>query len=381
MPTNLVVMLNTQRCRVCEAETGGGTLTFTAEVRNGPDHWTGVSTVDHVRLCETDYDRFTRCADTITAGDSGAAILGLPLRGSKASLGPGHCDCCQCELTDQATTLEFVPLAQVYLGRSRSRRDGALRRLRLCNLCLSWWRTTIAHPLTLLGVGTRRLEGPPGGWLNLGHGDAATLGLLPRDVAIVATTMEADGADHRAVHRKFQPSPTEMLFVAAGKASRAATFVRGVEPSVRRRIAVVALMDHLADAAEALQAGASELLATPLSPQQVVGAFARVNAPVRPPKDTSTGLPILTGAAHAVGGSCLAFSVATKTTRQLLESALLARRALRGYDAVGTDGNGNLLMYVYAEAVNQERIRSRLKLVFGKGADVLSPPVASARAA
>ena len=341
-------------------------LTFTAEIRSGLTGWTAVSTIDQLRLCDRDYALFTRCADTAMGGDSGVPILGLPLRGTSGSLAPNFCDSCQSELPEQAVSLEFVPLAQLLKGWSRTRREGALRRLRLCRLCLGWWRTSIAHPHHLTGTSVRKQEGPGGGWLSQSHGNAVTFALRPRDSSVVATTMAADQAQHRVAQSAIRLAAGELALVGAGKRGRAAAFVRALPLPMRRRVVVVAHLDQVADAREALLAGASELLASPLSPQQVVGAFVRGDAWPQPEKDPQSGLPIYSKAKVNRDATYLQFSVPSESPRQLLELALLARRSVRGYDVVGTDGKGEICLWLMAESANAQRITERLALVFGK---------------
>lgn len=373
MPTNLVEMsFSEDRCAVCASSDRGGTLTFTAEVRTSVGTWGAVATIEDLLLCYDDYDRFTAYADAITGGDPGSPMLGLPMRPTAVSLGAGHCDCCQAELHDHASTVELVPTAQVYRRGSRTHRDGALRRLRVCRVCLGWWRSTVIDPAAMLGHSRRATEGAAGGWLNPGHGDAVAYALRGRDLAILATTMEADETAFRRIVRPGELHPAETVFVAAGKRDRAASFVRALDPSLRHRVAIVAHSDQLEDAKAALQAGAGELLASPLSPQQVVGALVRTEHSKPARKDSATGLSILEKPRTVFGRSCLAYTIQSKQPAQLLEIALVARRFLRGYDELGSDGRGGLRVHAYAEPVYQRRIAERLGSLLGKDCSVLA---------
>lgn len=369
------------RCAVCASSGLGGTLTFTTEVRTSQGIWNAVSTNEDLRLCVEDYDRFTSYADAITGGEGRAPVLGIPLRPTSVSLGSGHCDCCQAELPEQASTLELVPAVQVYRRGSRTHRDGALRRLRVCRLCLGWWRSILLDPSAVTGLGHRRDEGSPGGWLNPGHGDAAAHALRGRDLAILATTMEADGTAYRRLARGADMRPGEIVFAGAGKRDRAAAFVRSVDPAERHRVVVVAHSDQLADARLALQAGAGELLASPISPQQIVGAAVRMRRRRRPLKDAATGLPILTEPLTAFGPSCLSYTIHGRDATQVMEVALLARRFVRGYDEVGSDGHGGIRIFAYAEPTYRARIAARLEALLGKGLTVVPGTVSGQAAA
>lgn len=370
----------TDRCAICSSSAWGGTLAFTAEVRGAAGGWNPVSITDEFGLCAEDYDRLVEYADAITASEQGTAVLGLPLRPTPFALGPDHCDCCQAELPDQASTMELVPAAQAYRRGSRTHRVGTLRWLRVCRLCLGWWQSAVRNPGGILGYSRSTAEGSSGGWLNPGHAGAAVHALRHRDTAMVAATMEADGASFRSIGRGAALTPSEVAFVAAGKRDRATAFVRAANPAERHRIAVVALSDQLEDAMAALKLGAGELLASPLSPQQIVGAAVRL-AGQRRMKDPATGLPILGAAAPEFGRSCISYTVEARDPAQwldpmlLMEFALVARRFLRGYDEVGSDGNGSLQLNVFADVMYRTRIAEVLGAALGRGAVLKAGPV------
>jgi hypothetical protein len=345
---------------------------FTSEVRSSTGSWNAVSMLEEHGLCEADYTRVTGYADAMAdPGGNPIAILGMPMRGNRESLGRNHCDCCQAELPEHASTMELVPTKQAYRRGSRTHRDGALRRLRLCRQCLNWWRLTISDPSAMLGEGFREFEGASGGWINPGHGDAVCYALRTRDEAILATTMEIDGKRLRCVEYPGPLAPGEIAFVGTGKKDRAGTFVRSLDLAARSRVALVTQPDQLADAAAALQLGAREMLASPVSPQQLVGAFVRAGRPNANRRDADTGLVILGAPAPGLGLSCVAFSVRARNPMHVLELALSARRFLRGYDEVGSDGRGGLAIHVYCDLEFKPQITARLRLLMGKGTDVV----------
>lgn len=368
-------------CHICQADSDGGSLAATSEVRNAGG-WNPVFSLTQVSLCYDHYAAFIALTDLVTTGARGVGepILGIPMRDTTVALEVDHCDACQATLAEQAATVELVPEAQAYRRGSRTRREGAMRRLRVCRQCLAWWRSILEDSSAITGEGTRALEGPTGGWLRFGASDAVAHALRPRDLAILAATVETDDGRFRYSPGRPVVRPGEVLFLGAGKRDRATTIVSALEPAIRQRVALVAHVDQLHDASRALRAGASELLASPLSPQQVNGALLRINRANRYRRDPATGLPILGAPAADFGQACLSFVLSASGGMEVLENALLARRFLRGYDEVGCDGRGNLAIHVYADPAMQEALGGRLTRLLGRRTQVRTGAVAGIHA-
>lgn len=354
-------------CVICEKTATGGTLSLVAEVRGQNGNWPEVARIGEFALCDTDYERMVSVATAMVYPAVGnATALGVPMRQSALNLGPGHCDSCQAALADTATGVELVPATLTYRRGMRSHRTGAIRRLRVCRQCAGWWLAVTHDPSSILGTSERRCEGTMGGWLKVSHGPGAWFGLRPRDRHILEVTFEADHHELRHISGPTGLRADEVVFVAAGKRDRATKFVKGMSPFERHRIAVVAEADQLADAREALKLGAGEILASPLSPQQVVFAANRGLTPRSDRRDGKTGLFILPPPAPDYGRSCYAVQLHPRGDHSALEVALMARRFIRGYDEVGADGNGRLCLRIYCGDEEIQGIEERLQVLMGR---------------
>lgn len=164
------------------------------------------------------------------------------------------------------------------------------------------------------------------------------------------------------------PHTRRVFFVGAGRKDRAFSFVASLPENLRASVAVIGRPDCMEDAIDALKLGAGDLLASPLSPQQVVGAMERLSETGALRERTkATGLPIYR-ADDRTGGNLL--TVKLGTGDELSLAALTLRRFLRGYDRVGEDGTGNLAALVYCPPEDMPAVVGRIEVVMGERAKV-----------
>lgn len=352
---------------------------FIREAKIPGGTWSPVSVLEESSLCQSDYDRLVALSDSMGRPVGGRPVLGVPMWGGDATLDENHCQGCQALLPDQATSVELLPEATSYRRGGRTHRIGRMRRLRVCRQCYQWWVNALHDPSCILGTSWRANEGAQGEWINPGHGDAVGYRLRERDAQIVRTTVEAAGRTFRVARfaRMGAPAADEVVFVAAGSKDRATRFVDVLPLSARSRLVIVTQPDQLEDAGAALKLGASEILASPLSPQQVIGAFVRSGRQFTG-RDPQSGLPIIGQPVSAYGLGCIRFTVAVRQPSQLLELALLTRRFLRGYDEVGSNGQGGLTINIYCDTAYQSRVAERLSLWLGRGVDVVATGLVTA---
>ncbi len=360
-----------EQCVICAKATVAGSLSFNTEVRAGSKTWHHVSSLAEFLLCDEDYSRVAGLASASVQGfNEQAIVLGMPLTDGTLTLGANHCDCCQVQLGESATGMELLP--ENARG-SRTRRVGAIRRLRLCTACHGWWLSLLQDPSFMNGTGSREGEGNLGGWRSIPHGDAVFAHLGRRDEMILAMTMEADGRRARRIAPATRLQEHEFGFVRAGRADRATKFIVSLPVEVRGRFAVVTQADQIQDAEGALKRGAREVLSSPLSPQQIVGAGVRSFAAASPGRDPESGLLQLGSPLVVYGMPHSEIRVSPRNGTGPLEVVLLVRKFVRGWDEIGVDGAGNIVLRLYAEKADLAPILARLRFALGTVANFDRP--------
>jgi hypothetical protein len=231
---------------------------------------------------------------------------------------------------------------------------------------MTWCRTSIHHPSSLRGTGQRAAEGPAGGWLTAASFDAAAHQLFGADANVLVQTVETMGNNVAFVApngARLEGFDARVLFLGAGGRFSATSILGAMLADQRRRVVVVARPDALDDAFGALRLGAGDLLASPLSPQQISGAFERLAGPP-PQRDVATGLPSYgEDTEPRFGQPCNLLYVKPGHSESVEMAAFLLRRFLRGYDRVGLHPSGCLELRVYCPPEHVPAVRARLRLV------------------
>lgn len=350
-------------CQMCLRSVVEGTASFTTEIDVGQNVWKDVSPLHEFSLCSEHYDRVVSLVDrAVSPFREGETTLGMPMAEAAISLGTGHCETCQSRLQQLATSLELRPLRVQVVARRRNRRVGPIRRLRLCRPCFAWWLGIFRDSSFVNGVGYRFEEGEAGSWNARPHGDVAYYSIGSRNESIVRATAAATGHRARRVLPHTMLQEGEVCIVGAGQSDRATRFMAAV-PAGRHRYAILCRPDQIADAQGALLLGAGELLSSPLSPQQVVGAAIRCSRPGPAPHDSISGLPLLDDS--EAPSSFTDIFAAPKPGEHPIEAALLLRKFLRGWDEVGGDGRGGVRARLAAGPEEAARVVERLGWVLG----------------
>ncbi|MCK9517830.1 MAG: hypothetical protein M0R74_02205 [Dehalococcoidia bacterium] len=313
-------------------------------------------------LCARCLPRLAGVLQVAAAGRPTIGVLGLPAAAAEQHVREHACEFCRAPLSVAAEVVEVIPAP----CRSRERSSATLRQHRLCHACAAWTRSILHDPSAITGAGTRAGEGPLGHWHRAPLANVVATALLPRDAFVVRQGV-ADAGGRSAVLQVDDASRIahagHVTFVAASRLGRAGRLVALLPRELRRHVIVVARFDCLADAVEALRLGAGDLLASPLSPQQVVGALERVAQPDGP-RDHATGLPVLV----ETDAPFLRFHTVPGVS--VIETALLVRRFVRGYDEVGLNEAGEVVARLRCPAGHLPAAAARLRVVL-EGVQVL----------
>jgi len=364
-----------QLCFRCASSETGGQLSFRKETRKPGGAWLSTVATAPYDLCGKCYEWASQLMQH--AGDSGSlpdTVLGFPIGGEKTLSDEAHCSYCHGFFGREAIGVDLVPSGREFVRTSLFRRVGEIRQQRICRQCEAWWVSTLADSSAVTGTSFRKAEGGMGGWLTTVAADAAGLFLLKRDAYVLQSTiqgMERDyyalTASHLAEMERWEAQP--VLFISAGKRDRATLAVRRLSPAVRARTVITARHDCMVDALGAMHAGARDILASPISAQQVSGALDRVFDPALPgERDANTGLPIFRtehlGPRYHL--PCDPVSLVLRPTDDVPSLILLLRRFLRGYDRVGVDAQGRLMALVYVAPQDAASVFTRLATVLGE---------------
>ncbi|OAI39281.1 hypothetical protein AYO38_07945 [bacterium SCGC AG-212-C10] len=340
--------------------------------------WNTGETAFIAPLCSSCFDwaaHLARIASDATAQD--ANMLGVPVA---VNAPPGHnrdrhCDYCYAELGDEAIGLDLAPLRSLTSRQRGGVTRHVIRQQRLCRQCYTWWRTVIADSSTVRGTSWRNGEGALGGWRSTVAFNVCGLFLQPRDQGVLEQTVLSMGrtftASRPADVREWQRREDAIFFVGCGKSGRAKTICQGLAEDVRARVVLVSRPDSVADMAAALNSGAGDFLASPLSPQQVSGAFERVaSPPASLGRDAATGLLLLDGPASNSADPVHGLTIRQPGDGDVAATAVILRRFLRGYDLVGMSAEGELTAHVRCQPEAVLNVIQRLQLILGERAEI-----------
>jgi hypothetical protein len=350
-------------CHLCAVSSATGQFLLGAETRRENGQWVFVKNLHDYSLCDACYWLVAGVAQRAASSMPGATELPLGVPRSESTVKrAGYCDYCDGELGDESVGVELVTDRRQVVGRV-SRHVGTMLWQRICHGCARWWSAALRDAASITGRSHRSLEGAPGGWIGRQPADVLPVSLSKRDRETLETTLRSMGTrvlDSGSLAESERPT----FFVRAGRRDRARTFVAASRPRARRCV-VVAALDSLEDARQALLEGAADLLAEPLTPNQIAGALDRLGTGWANARDSRTGIPLLGDGIpqtfYGLPATDLTFGAAAEPP---LFMYLSLRRMLRGFDFVGLHG-GAVTARVYASSENVPGIAERLRDILG----------------
>ncbi len=348
-------------CHICASSRPDAVLLLSSETRRGDGPWVFVRQDKAYDLCTGCHVAVARVSQAASTGGEDHVALGVPA-GQAETKRAGFCDYCDAMLGDCSFGLDIVANRRRSAARM-SKHSGTVVRQRICLACARWWIATMRDPSSLVGAGLRRLEGPYGGWLGDLSSDAVAAFLSKRDLGVLRDTLAAGG---------FEVLPLDALakggghpiFLRAGRRDRARSLVASLGREARRVI-LVAMPDSIEDARKALLAGATDLLAEPLTPNQIAGALERLGSGWAHHRSSASGLPVLEDTLPASRFGLPATDLDFEAGENgVLANYLAVRKFVRGFDYVGVRHH-NVAARVYAAEEDAEHIRDRLAEVLG----------------
>lgn len=357
-------------CEMCFSTDIAGEVRFIRVFRRPPEPWREDAAVSSVSVCAACL-KFVNQA--LSARPTALSKFDQPEEPSPH--GAGRCDLCLAELGVEAHVVEVVPGIRRYvqradLNRYIARHVGPIRKNRVCWHCYLWCQSIVDDSWSMRGANARRGEGPPGEWSWQGAVDTVSAGLARADAGVLQRTIEAMGMVHTFLRpediRAGAGSLQTPLFLGCSRSQTARRLLEGMPPHARASVILVARGDATADAEAGLVLGAGDLLASPLSPHQVVGAVER----------------ILTGGIAAptrLGVPRHLLRVQPGTSADTMAVYLALRRFLRGFDHVGFEAGGTLLVSLYCPAGELPAVTRRVSSLLKKRATVAEAQQTDAR--
>jgi len=237
----------------------------------------------------------------------------------------------------------------------------------LCRACMIWCRAAGSAQAGATHIVNRSSEGDPDAWGIRYQSSAFSVGLLGADERELADAFERSGLEYDRLTevgvRRFASHPDGVLFVGASTEGLAATTMGHLPPEARSRVVVVTGFHTLSDTVRALWMGAGDWLVSPLSLHQVAASVERVlRAEGRPSRCRMTGLPVLSRSWTAdppVPRHMLRIEV--QDGHDGMEVAWLLRRFTRGYDRVGVNDLGQLVLEVACPPADVTAVIARLR--------------------
>lgn len=337
----------------------GGGMTIRRDARAAEQAWVSVQLVATETLCGACFGWFGSLLRATAMGTPQKPV-GAPLASETPAPKGDACDLCHAHLLGDSFAVELVPSHREMIRRDLFRFDSRLRQYRLCGGCLAW-----AKSVEYDGGNPEADQE-----LTPYTGDACTGFLLPGDDISLEYYAHATNRSYRRAARRSEirtRQPGEYFFVASGIGRQAAEVIELMNPEERARTFVVARFEALADAHEALAKGAAELLASPLSPHQISGAFQRAReraAGQRTPR-TADGLPSLQTGPDRPGRPGQSLSL-TAPRHATMETAWMLRRFLRGDDRIGFGQRDGLMAQVFCPDEHLNAVRARLAHLIGE---------------
>ena len=215
----------------------------------------------------------------------------------------------------------------------------------------------------------RRNEGFAGEWLDAPARDALSVNLDIRDAAILSTTVTTMGYTLSSTDRWAEVAHFSAGRVVFAEASWLSKFISRFPSELLGDIVAVARTDSLPAAWASQHAGVADVLASPLSPQQIVGAIGRLSTLRGAERHPEIGLRVYRAASPDFGMPAMLLRIASGKT-DVVQSYFRLRRFLRGYDGLGVTPEGELAANVLAPALHADAILDRVKLIVGETIDV-----------
>ncbi len=274
-------------------------------------------------------------------------LFGAPSTGGRLPVFEDQCQVCLAVPQDYGTMIDCIPS-----GGSR----GSWPAFFACASCDAWIASLAEDGRSARGEATRAIDGAYGDWphpnlrelrvsLDLAdRGSAATI----REACAEMGVEVVGGVD----------TVGSVLFV---EASPGASVTRVVRENVKivRAVVVVTPFGAGRELREALQAGASNWLTLPLTPQQVTAGLATtLRRGLRVRWDELSCLPV----ASLEGSDRPAIAFFPLGDTDVFSVAWLLRRFVRGYDEVVSVG-GQVILLPRAPAERLEAVRVRLDLL------------------
>lgn len=353
-------------CALCGNETIVARVVLSLETRGDAVKWAATGESETWPLCPAHWAWWEQHLRSALNGPGAERQLGVPGRPDDSQrLHPNLCDTCVSRHGTSAWSLEVLPWAE-QLRKLNMRTLAHSRKVRLCRHCAMWWRLQVREGRSPEAREFRALEGESGTWLQQANADVLSFGLQERDKAVLAKTVETTGNNFTTTLSPLDAlrlQPEAVLFVGAMDWTGQA--FQQMNPTERRRVVCVSGPDHAEETKRALLRGTGDFLASPLSPQQVAGAFQRVLARPLRQRHHSNGLPVLAAQPRADWGQpAQVFEIYLPPGFfGAIPAALLLRRFLRGYDDIGSDGGDGLRVFVYCPDAAAEPVLARLRAI------------------
>lgn len=347
-----------QHCAICASQDIRGELCVVHE--RGPEQARAREELEVVRLCTCCFGFVAEAHQAAAGGPSGLQPWD-DLAPPRDRPTVGCCSVCAGPLQTEAFAVELTPHPSADTDAPLRRLVDHPSRYRLCRSCLAWTRElldteSVAHWGRRRGADPASANGPL-------PGKGAALGLDGADRETARATLVGLGAAWDSAAPTAAAGATTVQFVEAGRGGEATAFVRGLPWADRRRVVVVARPATLDDAAGALRAGAGDLLASPLSRQQVAGALDRISGDADWPRDPATGLPqYALEPRFGLPAHLLRIEVPPGSTP--LDTVLVLRRFLRGYDRVSARGD-DIEVHVYCPGDHLGAVVRRVARLLG----------------
>jgi hypothetical protein len=347
-------------CAICASADYRGDLRL-RHVEHGPGGSIDIDDLENVCLCNSCFGYLRSALRTATQRDGSLEHWPtLPLRHSSTPA-DGDCEICCKALAPSWVMVELASGTRVFTA-PLLRLGERPQKARTCESCLRWFRGVIDEEsvgrwTSRRGVSVDRPGGRQQRALHC-HG----VGLLPRDEAALRDTLQDLGHSYRDTGSAQGENP-DIVIIAADAFHEGAT--TEFTPEILERTVVVASEGRAEAALEFMRAGARDLLVSPLSRQQVMGALDRLADPdAFAGRDAATGLPSYRPEPR-FGLPCHLLAVEPPDETDPLDIFLTLRRFLRGYDRVGLDGDSLVPLIVYCPDDDLARVLERIQGVLG----------------
>ncbi|MBI2767260.1 MAG: hypothetical protein HYX53_15290 [Chloroflexi bacterium] len=339
-----------QFCAICASHEIRGELNIALDTGDGA----APRALESMRLCTPCYLFVAEAAAAAAHGAWGATV----------TAGDGVCSFCIGSHEGDHFRADLVPTAIEMAPAQLHPLASEPSPYRLCRACLGWVRDLIDHESVTRWANRRPGDGPGDGWRFQALGRVLGFGLEEHDAEAVRETVESFGGRYFEAGIEHRPEPGDVVFVGVAADAAASRFAG----AGRERGFPVIAVAHAADvvpAIHALHAGASDLLASPLSRQQVAGAFDRLSdASSIIARDAATGLPAYR-LAPRFGLACHELAVRTPPAADELAGLLVMRRFLRGYDRIRAGRPGEFIAQVYCDPAEIGAVARRVGRILG----------------